>query len=367
MDYSEKLEFHYKAKKGFQNDPNGLVFFKGYYHVFYQHAPHYEKAGMEPCCWGHARTRDFVCWEELPVALTPEFDYEADGCWSGTAIVKDDVLYLFYASVATRDGRTYMKQSVSVAYSTDGIHFTKYAKNPVIKDHNEFGSEDFRDPAVFERDGKYYLLMATGHKATQTGRLLVYESDNLLNWRYSSILRQWENTRFTECPSVVRYGEKWLIAASVCPMDDNHFFSIMYGDFVDGEFLVEAESTFDKGPDSYAGQIFNDHLGRAILLAWIPGWKYNGCFVRDAGCISLPKEITVANGKITGYPITEVASCLKKSDPLVEITDSGFVVKRQEHGDVIHVGEINEIGILRDKFVLEIYVNHGETVYSILL
>ncbi|MBR6765189.1 MAG: hypothetical protein IKM06_01765, partial [Clostridia bacterium] len=213
----------------------------------------------------------------------------------------------------------------------------------------------------------YYLLMATGHKATQTGRLLVYESDDLLNWKYSSILRQWENTRFTECPSVVRYGEKWLIAASVCPMDDDHFFSIMYGDFVDGEFLIQAESTFDKGPDSYAGQIFNDHLGRAILLAWIPGWKYNGCFVRDAGCMSLPKEITVANGKISGYPITEVASCLKKSDPLVEITDSGFVVKRQERGDVIHVGEINEIGILRDKFVLEIYVNHGETVYSILL
>ena len=71
MDYTKPLRYHYKPKRGWMNDPNGLVYFKGYYHVFYQHAPQYPVPWQEPMHWGHARTKDFLNWEELPVALTP--------------------------------------------------------------------------------------------------------------------------------------------------------------------------------------------------------------------------------------------------------------------------------------------------------
>ena len=143
MDYLQKLCYHYKPKKGWVNDPNGLVYFKGYYHIFYQHAPNFETPWKEPMHWGHARTKNFIDWEELPVALFPDRDYDNNGCWSGTATVKDDVLYLFYASNKGKE----KTQTVSVAYSTDGIRFEKYKGNPVIEHYPNDGGPDFRDPA----------------------------------------------------------------------------------------------------------------------------------------------------------------------------------------------------------------------------
>ena len=122
IDYSESLHYHYRPRHGWVNDPNGLVFYKGYYHVFYQHEPDSERPWYEPRHWGHARTKDFLTWEELPVSLYPDAAYDNKGCWSGTAIVKDDVLYLFYASLYGED----KKQTISIAYSSDGIHFEKY-------------------------------------------------------------------------------------------------------------------------------------------------------------------------------------------------------------------------------------------------
>jgi beta-fructofuranosidase len=131
--YSRKLKYHYYPKKGWVNDPNGLVYFNGYYHVFYQHAPDYEKPWQQSMHWGHARTKDFISFEELPVALYPNADYDYKGCWSGTAIVKDDTLFLVYASISLEgDGET-RKEMVSIAYSKDGINFTKYENNPIIK------------------------------------------------------------------------------------------------------------------------------------------------------------------------------------------------------------------------------------------
>ena len=144
MDYTQKLSYHYKPRKGWINDPNGLVYFRGYYHVFYQQAPDFEEPWHQPMHWGHARTRNFLTWEELPIALFPDRDYDKDGCWSGTATVKDGVLYLLYASVC--DGKK--TQTVSVAYSEDGIHFKKYESNPVIAHYPADGCPDCRDPAV---------------------------------------------------------------------------------------------------------------------------------------------------------------------------------------------------------------------------
>lgn len=132
MDYAKKLQYHYRPKKGWVNDPNGLVYFNGYYHVFYQHAPDFEIPWQQPMHWGNARTKDFLHWEELPVALYPDREYDNDGCFSGTAIVKDDTLYLFYASIFKPAPTEKSVQTVSVAYSRDGVHFEKYAGNPVI-------------------------------------------------------------------------------------------------------------------------------------------------------------------------------------------------------------------------------------------
>jgi len=178
MDYLQDLRYHYKPAKGWVNDPNGLVWFKGYYHVFYQHAPNHEKPFVEPMHWGHARTKDFLTWEELPIALWPDKPYDKDGVWSGTAIVKDDTLYLFYASIVQPEDDPQNIQSVSVAWSKDGINFEKYAGNPVIPTYPADGGPDFRDPAVTRAGDTYYCVMASGNKEHRAARLLLFESDD---------------------------------------------------------------------------------------------------------------------------------------------------------------------------------------------
>ena len=143
--YNQKLKYHFKPEKGWMNDPNGLVYFKDEYHIFYQHAPDFEQPWKQPMHWGHAVTKDFLTFEELPIAIAPDTEYDRMGCWSGTAIVKDGELWLFYASV--RDGENGEKlQGVSAVRSKDGIHFEKLASNPLIGHYPPDGGPDFRDP-----------------------------------------------------------------------------------------------------------------------------------------------------------------------------------------------------------------------------
>lgn len=363
MDYLQRPSYHYKPRKGWINDPNGLVYFKGYYHVFYQHAPDRE-VPEQPIHWGHARTKNFVDWEELPVALYPDKEYDSIGCWSGTAIVKEDTLYLFYASVKGQE----WEQTVSVAYSTDGIRFEKYKNNPVIDHYPADGGRDFRDPAVCCIDGQYYCVMASGNPETKTARLLLYKSENLFDWDYVGIMCEWGNGKFAECPSfVMTEDHRYLLTASVCPIDKDHYFSVMYGSFSEGKFTVEYAAEVDKGPDQYAGQVFHDPRGRDILISWIPGWPYRGYVEKDVGCMSVPRELKLVNGKITGYPVEEVQHLLKDTDPAVIHTETGFVINRTGRDPVVYEGEIADLKILRDGYVLEVFINGGEEVYAALL
>ena len=363
----EPLHHHFRPKSGWINDPNGLVYYKGYYHVFYQHAPHFETPWHEAMHWGHARTKDFLAWEELPVALCPDEPYDKDGCWSGTAIVRDDVLYLFYASIKKPATENQSEQSVSVAYSTDGIHFTTCGGNPVIPHFPADGGHDFRDPAVCCIDGKYYCVMASGHPETKTARLLLYSSDDLFHWQYEGIAAEWADCKYAECPSLLPADEGHLLTVSVCPLQERHYFSVMYGQFDGHTFRPHTVGDVDKGPDQYAGQVFRDHLGRNLLISWIPGWKYAGYTDHDIGCMSVPRELTLRDGVIRAFPIKEVQHLLTDSDPAVIRTADGFRIEREGRAPVVWKGQLKDLKILRDSYVLEVFVNGGKEVYTALL
>jgi beta-fructofuranosidase len=356
----EISSLHYRPAKGWINDPNGLVWFNGYYHIFYQHSPNYETPWHESMHWGHARTKDFIRFEELPVALFPDKPYDIDGCWSGTAIVRDDTLYLFYACVR---GET---QAVAVAQSKDGIHFEKYSGNPVIETFPPEGSSDFRDPAVCFADGKFWCVMASGNREKHTAVLLLYESDDLFNWRYHGVLREWENARFAECPSFMPFEDKYLLSASVC-RENGHSFSIAVGSFKNGSFVTEVTGEVDKGPDQYADQIFRDPKGRCILISWIPGWAYAGYREQDIGCMSVPREITLNDGKICAYPIEELRQFIKTSDPALIQTENGFRTRRNGRADVICQSQLKQLSCIRDGDFIEVFVNGGEEVFTALL
>ena len=374
---NQTLKHHYKPKKGWLNDPNGLVYFKGYYHVFYQHLQNHEAPysdEFEAMVWGHTRSKDLVHWEELPVALQADMPYDKHGVWSGTAIVKDDILYLFYAGVYQPDRDGPRKETVCMAYSNDGERFYKCDKNPLISEYPSEGGSDFRDPALIEVNGVYYMLVATGNKAESVGRLLLYKSDDLLNWNYQGVLSEWADCRYCECPSFLKWGDKFFIATSIVKKDaivvENKGIhsTMLYGDFDGKKFNVDFSGCFACGPDQYAGQVFKDDKKRMLMISWISGWHYvEHNTSKCIGCLSTPLEIKVKDGKFYGYPVEEARFLLKDDDPAIKRTKDGFVVERKEFPSVYHKGEIKQLEVIRDEYILEIFVNKGEYVYSIVL
>lgn len=366
---NQPLQYHYRPAKGWINDPNGLIEYQGWYHVFFQYNPNFEVPGKEPVCWGHARTRDFVQWEELPPALVPGRPEDAQGCWSGTAVEKDGRLYLFYASIRQEPGWEAGRQTISVAWSDDGIHFEKYEQNPVIAHYPSEGSADFRDPAVLRDGDTFYLVIGSGNPQAQAARLLVYQSEDLLHWRYNGVMAEWPGCKDCECPSFMHYEQEYLLTTSVeGPLGTNHrFFNVLYGSFDGQKFIQKLCSNVHHGPDQYAGQAFVDSKGRHILLTWVTGWSFIGFAERSLGCMSLPVELTLTDGKLKGYPIEEVRHLLKDGDPLLQVSADGFVLPRTRLPDVVHKGPVHELKVLRDGYVMEIFVNGGEAIYTAVL
>lgn len=306
------LKYHFHPAKGWLNDPNGLCRFGDSYHLFFQHETGSEVPWAEPMVWGHARTKDFLTFEELPVALRNDMPYDDHGVWSGTAAEKDGVLYLFYASVT--DG---MRQTVSVATSEDGIRFRKYEGNPVISEYPVDCAGNFRDPAILIGKDEHYLVIASADVEKKTGTLLLYTSPDLFHWTYSGVLYEYEDCRFCECPSFVPAEDGgYLLSCSVVRNDGSHYFEVLYGAFDGKRFTPSVVSHFQKGPHEYAGQIFHDPKGRNIMMSWVSGWDFHP--PKCIGCLSMPLEIRLTDGKIKAYPIEEVRHLVAPDDTLTD-------------------------------------------------
>ena len=175
-----KPEEHFTAEIGWINDPNGFVYFRGEYHLFYQFYPYDSAWG--PMHWGHAKSKDLIHWEHLPVALAPDQDYDRNGCFSGSAIVKDDRLWIMYTGHIDEEGS--IRQLQNIAYSDDGIHFTKISENPVLTGADlpdDLIVSEFRDPKLFEKDGRYSSVVASKHK-DNVGCVVLFGKDKEVHW-----------------------------------------------------------------------------------------------------------------------------------------------------------------------------------------
>ncbi|HEM5269470.1 TPA: glycoside hydrolase family 32 protein [Streptococcus suis] len=277
-----KPQAHLTPETGWMNDPNGFIYFRGEYHLFYQFNPYESVWG--PMHWGHAKSKDLVNWEQLPVALAPDKAYDKDGCFSGSAIVKDDVLWLMYTGhIVNEDGT--VSQVQNMAFSTDGIHFEKIEQNPVATAEGlpeEVIANDFRDPKIFEKDGHYYSVVATKHK-DNVGCIVLLSSPNLTDWKFESIFLKGEaNQGFVwECPDYFEVdGQEYLI---ISPMryqkDGNDFININSNIFVTGHvdwdkkvFVAESFKEIDHGHDFYAAQTTQGPEGERIMVAWMHTW-----------------------------------------------------------------------------------------------
>ena len=308
--------YHFTPPYGWMNDPNGMVYHNGEYHLFYQYNPYGARWGNMH--WGHAVSEDMIHWRHLPVAIAPD---ELGAIFSGSAVVDKHntagfgkgAIVAFYTSAG-------QQQTQSIAYSLDnGRTFTKYAHNPVITNP---GIEDFRDPKVFwyAPQNKWIMSLATSQTIT------FYTSKNLKQWEKLSEFGEniGAHTGVWECPDLfplVYEGKtKWVLFVSINPGGPNGGNATQYfiGDF-DGTTFTPDPLPYplwiDYGRDNYAGVTWSnipESDGRRLFLGWMNNWDYGNVVPTHnfRSAMTLPRELRLAhNGEymvVASFPVKEV-------------------------------------------------------------
>lgn len=295
-------EIHFSPEKHWINDPNGLVFYKGEYHLFYQYHP--QSTVWGPMHWGHAISKDLVTWEEKPIALYPD---ELGAIFSGSAVVdwnntsglqtgEEKVL----VAIFTHHGEDNEKQSI--AYSNDcGRTWVKYSGNPVIVNP---GLKDFRDPKVFWHEGtsQWIMSLACGD------HIRFYGSPNLLEWEHLSSFGETYGTHggVWECPDLLHLqveGEeekKWVLIVSLNPGGPNGGSAIQYftGEFDGRTFVTDQKESdvkwADWGRDFYAAVTWSG-VEEPTWVGWMSNWQYANQTPTDEfrGAMSIPRTLSL--------------------------------------------------------------------------
>lgn len=297
-DEQYRPQIHFTPEKNWMNDPNGMVYVDGVYHLFYQYNPRGNDWGN--MSWGHATSPDMIRWTEQSVALTED---ELGAVFSGSAVIDKNNTAGFGANAMvalyTSAGSA---QQQSVAYSTDGGKtFSRYNANPVIKNNDD----NLRDPKVFWHagSGKWVMALAKGW----VRGVDFYSSPDLKNWTYLSTFvtdlagrpdLQWE------CPDLIemdyKVGKKWALLVSVNPGGPILGSGTMYfvGDF-DGTTFKADEREYplwlDYGMDNYAGVTWSNTENRHLMIGWMNNWQYAGSVPCSPwrSAMTLPRELSL--------------------------------------------------------------------------
>jgi len=312
--------FHFTPTAQWMNDPNGMVFFDGEYHLFYQYHPQSDVWG--PMHWGHAVSTDLIHWQHLPIALYPD---EHGMIFSGSAVVDVNNTAGFgkNALVAIFTYNHDYKESQNLAYSTDrGRTWTKYAGNPVIP--HPVPVRDFRDPKVFWHEDHWAMSLAAGNSVE------FFSSPDLKNWEqtgvfgggeYGSPVGVWETPDLFKLKVGLTAETRWVLTVGVGNGGPAGGSGTQYfiGDFNSGTFASEnPKETIlwaDHGADYYAPQSWsNEPNDRRIMLGWMNNWQYAREIPSDGqrGAMSIPRELSLVETKdglrLRHQPIPELRS-----------------------------------------------------------
>ncbi len=300
-------QIHFSPREKWANDPNGMVYYKGVYHLFYQHYP--DSSVWGPMHWGHATSRDLIHWQQQPIALYPD---SLGYIFSGSAVVdihntsgfgkdgKIPLVALFTSHDPNKTGASSLsRENQSIAYSLDnGTTWTKGPDNPVLKNP---GVEDFRDPKVmwFENSKKWIMTLAAQDKIS------FYSSPNLKDWKKESDFGKdlGAHGGVWECPDLfplVHNGKKtWVLIVNINPGGPNKGSATQYflGNF-DGNKFVSIDSKtrwIDYGPDEYAGITWSNTGNRKIFLGWMSNWIYANQVPTEKwrNAMTIPRELKI--------------------------------------------------------------------------
>ena len=323
-------QLHFTPAANWMNDPNGMFYYEGKYHLFYQYFP--DSTVWGPMHWGHAESKDLVHWEHLPIGLFPD----SIGCiFSGGAVVdiantsklgtteKPPIVATFtHHDFAGEKAKTNDFQKQSIAYSVDGgYEWTKFKGNPVIPNTEKI--KDFRDPKVVwhEPSQKWILVLAA------YDRVKLYSSPNLIDWAFISDFGIEGDKRLWECPDLfpmkVKGSDetKWVLIVSIQKEAPNDGTATSYfiGDFDGTTFKcdIKDQKWLDWGTDNYAFVTWNNvpqDDGRILGIGWMSNWQYAQIVPTDKwrSAMTLSRELTLVKSgssfSLSSLPVEEFKS-----------------------------------------------------------
>jgi beta-fructofuranosidase len=319
--------FHFAAPAQWMNDPNGTIFINGEYHLFYQlnpYAPHWGKLH-----WGHARSRDLVHWEHLPVALAPAYELGEHHCFSGCCVNNNGTPTIFYTSIGGLLG---------VANAWRGAQQWKATGDPSLThwqlaENNPFLTQsmhprkvyDWRDPYVWRDEKEWRMVLAGKYFGDRGGSVYMYSSPDLQTWTFNGTIFKHRN-KGAECPNVLKFGDRYILIISPFSQVQYSVGKLETDKFIPGQWL-----TFDHGRDFYATNTFIDNEEGYKLVGWLKV-QGNGAW---NGCLGLPRHITLtAAGQLRMAPVASLRTLRAKSiawDNSTSITGNCLEIKATFH------------------------------------
>ena len=409
-------KIHFKAPNCWINDPNGFIWYKGWYHLFYQCFPYSAHWGRMH--WGHVVSKDLVNWEEKGIALFPSKTDDRSGCFSGSAIEYKDKMYIYYTGVNYTEedpenincciNDTFTAAQLMIT-SEDGMKFDNITDKktviPPIEDKKIGDKNHTRDPKVWRGKDAWYMVL--GSTVDKNGRLLFYKSSDLKTWQYLNYCEKDGFGWMWECPDFFEIDGKGVTIFS--PMgffnDGNGYDSVaicMLSSFDENTGKMELSEDyqlFDYGIDLYAPQSTTDKDGNRVVIAWarmpeaIITEKGEWC-----GMMCIPRIVDVKNNHVYIRPHTNVKnsfvtklSAPKKSGYMLKTTlkngesinVGGYVIKREndkittDRSKVFNIkgnyrliaktpviNDGYELEIYVDEHLVEVFINNGEYVIS---
>mgnify|MGYP005796245211 FL=1 len=316
-------KIHLTPPVGWLNDPNGLCQLGGVYHAFFQYSPFDAEGGVK--MWGHCTSGNMIDWEYQGVSLFPDQPFDCSGVYSGSALIEDGKMYLYYTgNVKLEDGEydyvnTGREANTVLVESADGIRFGKKQEIMRNADYPSDLTCHVRDPKVWKEDGAYYMLQ--GARTRQDiGQALIFRSEDKVNWTCIKRVSTEEPFGYMwECPDYFETDGQKLLSVSVQGLEGGEWedrnvyqsgYFLLEGDIL-GDCQLSEYRLWDYGFDFYAPQTFQTEDGRIILIGWMgmPDCEeYTNPTIADGWqhCFTFPREIYRKDGIVCQRPVREL-------------------------------------------------------------
>lgn len=307
--------FHVASPAQWMNDPNGPIYVRGQYHLFYQLHPFSDESG--PKYWGHVHSRDLAKWEALPIALAPSNEAGEAEVWSGCCTLDGaGKPMIFYTSIGIGKSPETQAEQWAAIGDDDLITWHKSPANPVLSEAVNEGRKiyDWRDPFIFQEGHRTFLVLGGNLNQAKGGQAVVniYEAQNedLTRWKYRGVLFQIPESqaRTVECPNFFKLEKRWVLFVS--PYGRVQYF---VGDFDPDKCRFQARSNglLDLGQNFYAPNTMQVPDGRRIVWGWINGFPAGRGW---NGCLSLPRVLSLSgDGQLRQSPAPQLTKLRGKS------------------------------------------------------